>query len=110
MSQGHGSLPPSLHASLARDSFPWPARSCLPYLLHVSAEKPVDDQVRPKERPLALNVLKELQLRGFVVGAVGILQRPQPQGKGLQDPLQITGFQPPHQAPSLKCPRSVDNG
>jgi len=79
---------------LPSTSFHWPDRSCLPYLLHISAENPINDQVCPEERPLALNVLKQLKLSRFIVEAIGVLQggHDSKGGNGWQDPLKLTGL------------------
>lgn len=46
-----------------------------PYLLYIAAEEPVDNEVGPEQRPLALNVLKELQLSRLVIEAIWVLCR-----------------------------------
>lgn len=92
---------------LPRTHFPRPAGSCLPYLLHVSTENPINDQVCPEQRPLTLDVLKELQLCRFVVGAVGILQKGHnSKAGGCRVPSESSGScspppRPPPQMPSL---------
>lgn len=44
------------------------------YLLRTVDENAVQDEVGPEERPLALDVFKQLQLRRLVVQAAGILE------------------------------------
>lgn len=70
------------HNAVARVLVPIPTHNrsvALPafgtYLLRVAAEYAVQNQERKEQRPLALNVVKDLQLGGLVVQARLVLQR-----------------------------------
>lgn len=45
------------------------------HLLFAASEDPIQDKVRPKERPLTLDVLKDLQFCRLVVQSVWVLGR-----------------------------------